>query len=179
LDEISFEEQRVIDELVKLWQICYEPPDLLKHIRDTSKPGGRKITWFFALVRQDLCTGKGSKYTAFSASEFKQFLEDEYRRLNKEREENETRARAEREENERRARADFYALRKKMENATTREELIELGRQCAALAPYTGISFVYEKRCWNCGKRISLAIDARCPVCRCHICSSCGACFCR
>src|SRR5438874_12604267 len=74
LDNIPFEERRVIDELVELWQTCYEPRDLLTHIAGTWKPGGGRVTWFFAQVHQDLRTDKRSKYAAFSASEFKRFL---------------------------------------------------------------------------------------------------------
>src|SRR6266567_4026433 len=81
LIKIPFEERRVIDELVELWQTCCEPCDLLPHIRGTYEPGGSSVTWFFAQVRQDLRTDKRSKYAAFSASEFKQFLEAEYSRL--------------------------------------------------------------------------------------------------
>jgi hypothetical protein len=77
LDNIPFEEQRVIDELVELWQTHDEPRDLLAHIRDTLKTG-YSITFFFAQVRNDY-----SKYATSSASEFRQFLEDEYRRVAK------------------------------------------------------------------------------------------------
>ncbi len=83
-----------------------------------------------------------------------------------------------REENERKARADFDALGKEMVKATTRAELVELGRKRADLAAYTGVSYVYENHCWNCKKQISSAIDAQCSDCRFYICSSCGSCFC-
>ena len=78
----------------------------------------------------------------------------------------------------RRARVDFEALGKEMAKATTRTELVELGRKRADLAPHTGVSYVYENYCWNCRGRISSTIHARCPVCRFYICSSCGSCFC-
>jgi hypothetical protein len=88
-------------------------------------------------------------------------------------------AEAEREENERRARAVFDAIGKEMAKATTRAELVELGRKRAYLAPYIGIPYPYgdyENHCWNCERRVSSAIQARCPVCRWYICSSCDSC---
>jgi hypothetical protein len=127
LDKIPFEERRVIDELVELWQTCYGPRDLLTHIAGTWKPGGGRVTWFFAQVHQDLRTDKRSKYAAFSASEFKQFLEDEYRRLDQANPEHQAQVKIEeREEYKKRARADFDALGKEMANATTRAECVEL-----------------------------------------------------
>ena len=169
MDEIPLKVRCVIDELVELWQTCYEPRDLLTHIAGTWKPGGGRDTMFFAQMRQDLLTDKRSKYATFSASDFKQFLEDEYHRLNKG---------EEREEHEKRAKADFDALGKEMANAATRAERVELGRKRAALAPYTGVSYVYENHCWNCKKQISSAINAQCSGCGFYICSSCGSCFC-
>lgn len=188
MDKFPFEDQLVIDELVEYWQTGKAPVYLYGHIRDTSKPGGRQICLFFLKVYKDLYTGKRSQYAALSASEFKQFLEDEYHPLNKQREEwerlaraireeNERKARAEHEENERKARADFDALGKEMAKATTRKELIELGRKRVALAPYTGTSYVYENHCFRCKRHISSAIHARCPSCGWYICS-CGACGC-
>jgi len=78
-----------------------------------------------------------------------------------------------------RVRAEFDALGKEMAKATTRTELVELGRRRADMASHTGVSYVYENHCWNCRGPISSAIHARCPVCRFYICSSCGACLCR
>lgn len=201
MDKIPFEEQRIIDELVGLWQTRYEPRDLLTHIRGTWKPGGGSVTMFFAQVRQDLRTDKHSEYAASSTFEFRQFLEAEYRRLDQanterqaeaqakaeaerkaqaiaeEREEQERRARI-REEHVRRARADFDALGNEMAKATTRAELVELGRKRADLAPYTGGSYVYENHCWKCHSDISSAIHARCRSCNWYICSLCGSCNC-
>lgn len=187
MDNIPLEEQHVIDELVGLWQTRNEPRDLLTHIRGTLKPGSYSVTFFFAQVCDDLRTDKHSKYTASSASEFKQFLEAEYRRLDQvnterqaqaiaeKREEQERRARI-REERVRRARADFDALGEEMAKATTRAKLVELGRKRADLAPYTGDPHPYENHCWNCPSRISSTIHARCSVCRWYICSNCGSC---
>jgi hypothetical protein len=187
LDKIPFEEQRVIDELVGLWQTRYEPRDLLAHIRVTWKPGAGRVTWFFAQVRQDLLNDKHSNYDASSISQFKHFLETEYRRLDQlntvrqaqAKTDAEAQAKAkEQEEHERRAKADFDALGKEMAKATTRAELVELGRKREDLAPHTGDSYVYENHCYNCKRHISSAIHARCSVCGWYICSSCDSCGC-
>jgi len=103
LDKIPFEEQRIIDELVKLWQTRYEPRDLAMHIDKLPSTLGRHIVRnFFRQVYEDLrtdkrssyatfsaslsivrdgrpmTTDKCSNYAAFSASEFKRLLETEY-----------------------------------------------------------------------------------------------------
>ena len=80
--------------------------------------------------------------------------------------------------NRERARADFDALGEEMAKATTRAELVELGRRREDLATYTGNSYTYENVCWCCGGRISSAIHARCPVCRWFMCSKRGSCGC-
>src|SRR5207253_5994474 len=116
----------------------------------------------------------------------KQLLEAEYRQVQAKAEaERQAQAKAEaeakakeREEYKKRARANFDALGKEMANATTRAERVELGRNRAALAPYTGVSYVYENHCWNCKQPISSAINAQCLGCGFYICSSCGSCFC-
>jgi len=176
LDNIPLEDQLVIDELVEFWQTNDEPRNLTAHIRGTLKQGCTSLTWFFAKVRDDLRTDKHSKYTASSVFEFRQFLEVEYRRLYQpcaERQQAEAQAKAEK---ERRARADFDALGKEMAKATTRAELVELGRKREKLAPYTGNKHVYENVCWCCHSRISSTIHARCLDCGWYICSSCGSC---
>src|ERR1051326_8700277 len=147
----------VIRELVYFYQTLQEPRDLARLINRL--PGGIGAS-FFRQVNEDLHT---DKFDGISAAEFRQFLVDEYRR--------------EHEENERRARADFYALGKEMANATTRAELVELGRRRAELAPYTGVSYVYTNHCWKCKGPISSAIHARCSSCGWYICT-CGACGC-
>jgi len=203
LDTIPLEEQRIIDELVELWQTHDESCDLLAHIRNTLKTG-YSVTFFFAQVRNDLRTDKHSKYAASSASVFRQFLEDEYRRvyqpyavcLARAKAFDEAQAKADAErlakikaeierqaqlkaENERLARAKFDALGAEMAKATTRAELAELGRKRAYLAQYIVVSpGKYEKHCWNCKSHVSSAIHARCPVCGWYICSSCDACDC-
>lgn len=174
MNKIPFEERHVIDELVEFWQTRCEPRDLLTHIAGTLTSGGGEVTWFFAQVRQDLCSDKRSKYAACSASEFKQFLEDEYRRLDPA-----NTQRQAQEERQKRARASFDALGKEMAKTATRAELVELGRKRANLAPHTGFSYAYINHCWNCKKPISSDINAQCPNCRFYICSSCDSCFCK
>ncbi len=204
MDNIPFEDQLVIDELVEFWRTHNEPPDLFDHARSTLRQGCNSLTFFFLTVRSDLRTDKRNQYTASSALEFRQFLEVECRRLyqpcaerqkaeaqgkEKEREERKRRfhdrfneawkamgKEKEREERKRRAREDFDALEIVMAKATTRAELVELGRKRAELVPYTGSKYVYENVCWCCHSRISSAIHARCPDCRWYICSSCGSC---
>lgn len=199
LDKIPFEEQRVIDEFVDYWQTRHEPRDLATHIdKLPSIFGQHRVRSFFRQVYEDLRTDKRGEYMAFSASEFKRFLETTYsqqaqtpaeRQAQVEAEakrqaqakanaERQAQAKKEREEYERWARADFDALGKEMAKATTRAELVELGRKRADLAPHTGISYVYENHCWNCKGHISSAIHAQCPVCKLYICSSCGSCLC-
>jgi hypothetical protein len=103
LDNIPFEVQRIIDELVKLWQTHYEPRDLAVHIDKLPSTGGRHIVRnFFRQVYKDLRTdernsyaafsnslsiirdgrpmktNKRNNYATFSASEFKRLLETEY-----------------------------------------------------------------------------------------------------
>lgn len=78
-DNFPFKEQRVIDELVEFWQTHNEPRDLTARICDTLNLGSTSVTSFLAKVRDDLRNNKHSNYTATSASEFRQFLEDEYR----------------------------------------------------------------------------------------------------
>lgn len=73
---------------------------------------------------------------------------------------------------------NFDTLGQRLEQATTREARVELGRQRAALAPYTGRSYVYTSHCWNCKEPISSEVQAQCLGCEYCICSSCGACFC-
>ncbi len=199
LDTIPFEEQRIIDELVELWQTHDESCDLLAHIRNTLKTG-YSVTFFFAQVRNDLRTDKHSKYAASSASEFRQILEDEYRRVYqpyavslaraKAFDEAQAKARAERHaqikaeierikaEKEMRVRAEFDAIGKEMAKTTDRKERLELGRRREVLAPFTGRTFVYQNHCWQCRGRISSAIHAECPNCTYYICSSCGNCLC-
>lgn len=168
MDKIPFKEQRIINELIVFWQTGKKPRDLVIHIDPWNTSSERRIgTSFFWQVYEDLLTDKRSKYAAFSASEFKQFLEIEYRRLDQANE-----------EYERRARSDFDALGKEMEKATTRAELAEIGRKRADLAPHTGVSYMYTTHCWKCKKHISPAIHAQCSACRFYICSSCGSCFC-
>ena len=192
LDKIPFEERRVIDELVGLWQTRYEPRDLVTHIDRLSGTWGSGIgASFFRQVYEDLRTDKRSKYAAFFASEFKRFLEAEYSQRAQTHAERQAQAQAkanaerqaqakaeEREEYERRARADFDALGKEMAKATTRAELVELGRKRADLAPHTGVSYVYTNHCWKCKEHISSAIHAQCSGCRFYICSSCDSCLC-
>jgi len=150
LNEIPFEERRVIDELVKLRQTRYEPRDLLTHLDRLSGSWGSGVcASFFRQVYEDLRTDRRSKYAAFSSLEFKRFLEVEYsqhaqrhaehqaqakkkaeaeqkagaERRAKEKAEAERQAQArvkKREEDERRARANFDALGKEMAKATTR-----------------------------------------------------------
>lgn len=191
--DMPSEARRVIDELVKFWQSSYEPHDLIIHIdRLTSTWGSGIGVTFFRQVYNDLRTGKRSNYAAFSALEFKQFLETEYSHqaqvhaehqaiaLTQAKAEAERLAQAkaeEREESERRARANFDALGKEMEKATTREELVELGRKRAALAQFTGRHFVYKNHCWQCGGPISSEVHAWCPSCTFYICT-CGTCLC-
>lgn len=177
MDDIPFEEQRVIDELVELWRTGCEPRALLSHIRSTWKPGEGKVTWFFAQVYQDLLAGKPSKYLAFSASEFKQCLEDEYRRLAQASTSHQAQVKAEEhEEYEKRARANFDVLSKKMVNTTNRLERIGSERKRIALTPYNGFS--YENHCWKCKEHISSDTNAKCLSCERYICISCGSCLC-
>lgn len=180
MDEIPFEERRVIGELVEFWQTHYAPRDLVKHIDRLFDSWGSGIgASFFQQVYEDLRTAKRSDYATFSASQFKRFLEVEYSQPAQTHAERLDRTKAkEREEHERRARADFDALGKEMAQATTRAELVTLGRKRAYLAPHTGVSYVYENHCWRCKEHISSAIHAQCPSCRFYICSSCGACLC-
>lgn len=205
MDRIPFEEQRVIDELIVLYQTGYEPSELVIHMDRLSGSWGSGIgSSFFRQVYEDLRKGKLSRYDTFSKSDFKRFLEAEFSQQAHEhamrqaqaqakadaerqaqaqaklleREEYERRAKAEREENERRAKANFDALGHEMANATTRAELVELGRKRADLAPHTGVIYVYKNHCWKCKAHISSAIHARCPGCKFYICSSCGSCLC-
>ena len=202
MDNIPYEARYIIDGLVKLCQTCFEPRDLDLFIRRNGIDAS-----FFQQVYEDLHTDKRGKYTALSASEFKRFLEVEYgqqakahaeyraqyldtwfnqakagaERRAQEKADAERQAQAkakEREEYKKKARADFDALGKEMANATTRVELVELGRKRTELAPYTGVSYVYENHCWNCKAHISSAIHAQCPDCTFYICGSCGACLC-
>jgi len=81
LNKIPLEERRIIDELVDFWQTRYEPRDLITHLdRLSSSWGSGAGASFFRQVYEDVRSGKRSKYTASSASEFKQFLEIEYSR---------------------------------------------------------------------------------------------------
>jgi hypothetical protein len=194
VDKIPFEERRVIDELVGLWQTRYEPRDLVTHIDRLSGTWGSGIgASFFRQVYEDLRTNKRDKYATSSSSEFKRFLEAEYNQQAQVDAERQAQAQAkadaerqlhaqakakEREEFKRRARAEFEALGKVMAKVTTRAELVELGRKRTKLALYTGISYVYTNHCWNCQSDISSEINARCPACRFYICSSCASCFC-
>lgn len=82
------------------------------------------------------------------------------------------------EERQKRARAEFNALGQRMTIATTREELVKLGRKREYLALYTGDSYVYDRHCWRCKNLISPEIHPRCPDCRRYICGSCDACRC-
>jgi len=73
VDKIPFEERRIIDELIELWQTRYEPRDLVTHIDRLSGTWGSGIgASFFRQMYGDLRTDKRSKYAAFSASEFRQ-----------------------------------------------------------------------------------------------------------
>lgn len=187
LDNIPLEEQRVIDELVKLWNTHCEPRDLAMHIDKLPSTWGRHIVRnFFRQVYEDLRTNKRSNYTAFSVSEFKRLLETEYsqRAPLGERQvwakaDAEAQAKAkEREEYVRKARADFDALGEEMTKTTDRKELIEIVRKREDLAPYIGIRHPYENVCWKCHRRISSTIHARCKDCGWYICSSCASCGC-
>jgi hypothetical protein len=180
LDEIPFEERRVISELVELWQTGYEPGDLSIHIDRLSRSSRNGMdALFFQQVYANLRADKLSEYVASSASEFQRFLEDEYHQQAKIWNERQARAEVEeREKSKRRARADFDAFGKEMAKATTRAELVELGWKRAALAPHTGIFYVYENHSWNCKKDISSDVNARCPDCGFYICSSCFYCMC-
>jgi len=193
-DNIPLEEQRVVDELVVFWQTRYESRDLVTHLDRLSGSWGSGIgASFFQKVYEDLRINERGKYTASSASEFKRFLEAEYNQQAKVYAEHQAQAQEkadaerqfqaqakakEREEFKRRARADFDALGKKMAKATTRAELVELGRERTKLALYAGFSYVYTNHCWNCHSVISSEINARCPDCKFFICSSCASCFC-
>ncbi len=53
------------------------------------------------------------------------------------------------------ASANFDALEEETEKASTREELVELGRKRAALALYIGVSYMSTSQCWNCEGPIS------------------------
>ncbi len=78
LDDIPFEERRVIDELVEFWQTGYEPCDLATHIDKLSGVWGSGTgSDFIRQVHKNLRTGK-RRYA--SASEYKQFLEAVYSR---------------------------------------------------------------------------------------------------
>ncbi len=150
LDDIPFEERRIIDELVNYWQTRYEPRDLTIHIdKLPSTWGQHRVRNFFRQVYEDLCTDQHSKYVAFSASKFEGFLETEYSQRAQTHGEHQAQVKAEaerqaqveakeREEYEKRARADFDALGKEMAKATTRAECVKSGRKRAALEPYIG-----------------------------------------
>lgn len=190
LDNIPFEEQRVIDELVEFWQNHYAPRDLITHLDRLSGSWGSGIgASFFQKVYEDLRNNQRSKYYASSVFKFKQLLEAEYRQLvnpNAERQAQEMVEERERyqrralahEEYVRKAKADFDALGKKMAKATSRAELVELGRKRHDLAQHTGDSYDYENVCWCCHGRISSGIHAQCKVCKFYICGSCGSCLC-
>jgi hypothetical protein len=84
LDNIPFEDRRVIDKLVEFWHTHNEPGDLAMHIARLSGARESGIGYsFFKQVYADLRTGRHSKYVAFSVSEFKRLLEVEYSRLAK------------------------------------------------------------------------------------------------
>ena len=208
LDNIPFEVQRIIDELVKLLQTHSEPSDLAMHVDTLPSTGGRHIVRnFFRQVYKDLrtdelnsyasfsnslsiirdgrpmTTDKRSNYASFSASEFKILLETEYSQWVQGHPEHQawakedTQAKAkERDEYARKVRAEFDALGKQIAKATTRAELVKLGRRREDLAPYIGIKHPYESHCWNCPSRISSTIHVRCKVCRWFICYRCGSC---
>lgn len=180
LEEIPLEERRVIGELVEFWQNHRAPRDLVMHINRLFDTWGSGIgASFFQQVYEDLRDGKRSEYPAFSVSQFKCFLEAEYSQPDQTHAERLARLKVkEREEHERMARTDFDALGEQIAKATTRAELVTLGRKRASLAPQTGISYTYENHCWSCGKHISSAIHAQCPDCKFYICGSCSACFC-
>ena len=206
MDKIPFEVQRVIDELVDYWQTRREPRDLAIHIdKLPSAWGHHRVRSFFRQIYEDLRTDQRSKYPTFFAStletEYSQraLTHDERQAQARAETERQIQAKAEaerqakekakaehraqtrtkkREESERRARADFDALGEEMAKATTRAELVELGRRRANLAPHTGFSYAYINHCWNCQKPISSDINAQCPKCRRYICSSCDSCFC-
>ena len=184
LDNIPFEVQRIIDELVKLLQTHSEPSDLAMHVDTLPSTGGRHIVRnFFRQVYKDLRTDERSSYASFSASEFKILLETEYSQWVQGHPEHQawakedTQAKAkERDEYARKVRAEFDALGKQIAKATTRAELVKLGRRREDLAPYIGIKHPYESHCWNCPSRISSTIHVRCKVCRWFICYRCGSC---
>ena len=184
LDNIPFEVQRIIDELVKLLQTHSEPSDLAMHVDTLPSTGGRHIVRnFFRQVYKDLRTDELSSYASFSASEFKILLETEYSQWVQGHPEHQawakedTQAKAkERDEYARKVRAEFDALGKQIAKATTRAELVKLGRRREDLAPYIGIKHPYESHCWNCPSRISSTIHVRCKVCRWFICYRCGSC---
>lgn len=202
MNEIPFEERRIIRELVELWQTHHEPRGLATHINrlPTYTAWGSGIgTSFFRQVYKDLCNDRRSSYIASSASEFERFLEAEYQQraqkhaepqaqakaqaerlaqVEKEQAERLAQAQVEKEQAQARARAIFDALGKEMEKATTHAERVELGRKRDVLAPATGVFYVYESHCWKCKARISEAIHARCPDCGYYICGSCCSCLC-
>jgi hypothetical protein len=196
-DNIPFEEQCLIDELVEFWRTHDEPRDLDTHLRGTLKPGHYSAAWFLFEVRDDLRTDKHSKYAASSTFEFRQFLEAKYRRVAKPYLERLARDRAfdeaqaeterqarvkaeakEREENQRWLRDYSDDIRKEMAKTTDREKRIELGLKLNAITPYTGVSYVPERHCKNCSTGISSAINPRCPSCKGYICLNCLSCFC-
>jgi hypothetical protein len=172
LDKIPFEEQRVIDELVKLWQTHSVPRDLAMHIDKLPSTWGRHIVRnFFRQVYEDLRTDKRSSYAAFSASvsiirdgrpmktdkrsnyaafsasEFKRLLETEYSQWVQ-------------------IHAEPQAWAKADAEAKEREDL----------APHIGIRHPYENVCWRCDSPISSTIHVRCKVCGWYICRKCGSC---
>jgi len=174
LDKLPFEEQRVIHALVVFWK-CTR----FLHLNQV-RPSPRILELiykcsigidFFRQVYHDLCSDRRIKYVGFSETEFKQFLEIEY---NQPFVEHQAQARA----NQEQARADFDALGKEMAKATSRAELVKLGRKRADLAQYIGVSSGdYESHCWrSCPSRISSAVHARCPACGWYICNNCSSC---
>ncbi len=179
MDNIPLEAQLVIDKLVEFWRTRLESSDLITHI-DRVSWGNSTAARFFRHVYEDLRADERSYYPVSSAREFKRFLEVEYRLLPEptaeERKEYERKTREEREENARKTRADFDALGKEIAKATSRAELVELGRKREKLAPYTGSEYPYQNICWCCHNGISSAIHARCPYYRWYICGNCGSC---
>ena len=84
----------------------------------------------------------------------------------------------EREENQRWLRDYCDGVRKEMAQTTNRKKLIELGHTINAIAPYTGVTYVFEKHCKYCSASISPAINPQCPNCKSYICLNCENCFC-
>lgn len=191
LNEIPFEERRIIRELVEFWQTRYEPCNLATHIDRLpayTAWGSGIGTSFFQQVYKDLCNDKRSSYIASSASEFERLLDTEYHLRSQKHAEPQAQAKAqaqaqaEKVQAERqaqaRARANFDALGKEMAKTTIRAELRELGRKREDLAPHTGVFYTYDRHCWYCQVRISSFIVAQCSICRGYICNSCGSCLC-